>query len=214
MLKSFRFDCFAAVLAAMTVSAAASTALAAQPTAKNTLCVEAAASDVEAADLPYEGKISQAQSCHDKEGRHLYFATQTLAVPSAPDVGASEVHFYQYTQMPDGTYKKRWEGRDFVPGPGATIQILNFQLLDLNQDGLTEAYIGYTVSSAADNADEAKLLIYVKERKTAIRGAIARRAEDYASRSLDENFKQLPPEIQQHALTLWDELSLPPSVVR
>lgn len=180
-----------------------------------TLCVAAPVAEVHAAKLPHTGQARQVHSCRDKEGHHLLFATQVAAIPTNPDLGASEVHFYQFTEGLRG-YRKRWEIRDFAQstGVGATIHIHHFEPLDLDSDGLIETYMAYGMRQVKNASDEAKLVIHSRGRKTTIRGMVASRAEDYASRNPDPTFFSLPREIQEHALEMWDKLSLPLSGVR
>lgn len=195
-VSSWRPCVRAAVLAA-TLAMAAAGAHACQPL-----------SQVDPADVkvPYVGQIVEAYTCKDREGAHLFVATSVPLLASNPAAGAAEVHFYKYTGN-----QKRWEARDFVPGAGAGIRIIKFEMLDLDKDGTAEAYISYQLSSATTAPDEGKLLVFYKDRKHAIRGAIARLPGDYASRNVDATFAGLPSSVQSHALDLWDNLSLPPS---
>ena len=162
---------------------------------------------IEAAEVqaPYVGQIVQAYTCQDREGSHLFMATSVPLLATNPAAGAAEVHFYKYTGN-----TKRWEARDFVPGAGAGIRIQKFEMLDLDRDGNSEAYISYQLNSATANPDEGKLLVFFKDRKHAIRGAIARLPDDYASRNMDIAFAALPSSVRDHALGMWDNLSLPP----
>jgi hypothetical protein len=158
-------------------------------------------------DLPKESQITQVWSCKDTSGEQLVVAA--LAHASGQTHG-EELLFLKYTQTSNG-WKKNWQARDFLnDATSASLPPTEHVLLqDVDGDGLAEVFIAYSLPGQAAALDEGKLLVYYKDHKYAIRGAIARTPNDFGSRKIPASFLTLPPAIQNQALKLWDKLTTP-----
>lgn len=169
---------------------------------------------------PVEGVIVQAFTCKDAEGEHL-FVESRQAGPSAQGKAApAELSFYKFTTS-GAAYIKRWQARDFAPTDERSASSARsaraprtdrFIVRDVDGDGVVEAFISYTLPAQAPNPDDGKLLVYYKDRKFAIRGAVAQGPGDFGSRTLDAGFSVLPAPVQSYALSLWDSVALPKSL--
>lgn len=164
--------------------------------------------------LELSGDVLKAYSCVDREGEHLLIATGTPLRKAFPSAGSSEVHFYKFSQGGNG-WTKRWEVRDWVTGTAnAGIAVDQFEAQTIDRGESTAAYIAYRIYAAGAAPEDGKLFVFYKDKKHAVRGTVARTVEDYASRSPDAAFLTLPPAIQEHALSMWDKLSLPATRMR
>jgi hypothetical protein len=177
--------------------------------------IKAVATDV--IKVQVDGTIVQAFSCKDSEGQHLFIETRQALAATQAKGPAAELSFYKFTA--NGTaYVRRWQARDFVQTsddrsagnrPGRTLRTDRFVVRDVDGDGVVEAFISYTLPGQPPNPDDGKLLVYYKDRKFAIRGAVAQGPGDFGSRTLDPAFGTLPVAVQNYALTLWDTVALP-----
>jgi len=167
---------------------------------------------------PVDGQVVSAFACKDAEGEHLFVETRQQPAPVAGKVQPAELTFYKFSLLPTGPVK-RWQARDFSPiderasaptrSQTRTARTDRFTARDVDGDGIAEAFIAYTLPGQAPNPDDGKLLVFYKDRKFAIRGAVAPTPGDFGSRTLDAGFGTLPVAIQNHALTLWDTVALP-----
>jgi hypothetical protein len=171
----------------------------------------------QALKVPVDGVVVQAFSCKDAEGDHLFVESRLQGATVQGKTPPAELTFYKFTQTATG-YIKRWHARDFAPidersstGARATRapRTDRFIVRDVDGDGIVEAFISYTLPGLAPNPDDGKLLVYYKDRKFAIRGAVAQGPGDFGSRTLDVGFATLPVTVQNYALNLWDTVSLP-----
>lgn len=171
-----------------------------------------------AVKAPVDGLVVAAFACKDAEGEHLFVESRQQPAPVAGKVQPAELTFYKFTTSPNGPVK-RWQARDFSPvderasaptrPQSRTARTDRFTARDVDGDGIAEAFIAYTLPGQAPNPDDGKLLVFYKDRKFAIRGAVASTPGDFGSRTLDPGFSTLPVAIQNHALTLWDTVALP-----
>jgi hypothetical protein len=157
-------------------------------------------------NMPLEGEISQAWACKDNVGEHIVLAARQ----SAPEpLQGTQLQFSKYTKSASG-WKRDWQARDFLLDGGNHISSSEIILLkDVDGDGQAEVFIAYSLPGRAGEPDTGKLLVYYKDHKYAIRGAIARTPSDFGSRKMDAGFQALPAQIQAQALQLWDKLSPP-----
>lgn len=166
---------------------------------------------------PIEGKVAQAFSCKDAEGEQLFVETRLPGQVVNGKQQPTAVSFYQFTVQASGNLTKRWQARDFVP-PDSRLsrssKVDRFTAQDVDGNGLLEAYIAYAVPGLSGNPDEGKLLVFYKDRKYAVRGAVALAPDGFSTRTLDPAFATLPMAIQTHALGLWDTVALPQSKQR
>lgn len=170
---------------------------------------------------PVEGVIVQAFTCKDAEGEHLFVESRQAGQSAQGKALPAELSFYKFTASATG-YTKRWQARDFAPidersasGPRPSARpprTDRFIVRDVDGDGMAEAFISYTLPAQAPNPDDGKLLVYYKDRKFAIRGAVAQGPGDFGSRTLDAGFSVLPAPVQNYALSLWDSVALPKSL--
>lgn len=154
-----------------------------------------------------EGRVTQAWACKDASGEHVLMASRQ----ASPDPQfAMQLSFVKHTRTPSG-WKKDWQARDFlVTPPGASMPEIML-IKDVDGDSLADVFIAYTLPGQDKATDEGKLLVFYKDKKYAIRGAIARTPDDFGSRKISPNFLSLPPVVQAQALQLWDKLSAPAS---
>ena len=161
------------------------------------------------------------RQCRDAEGEHLFVETRLQPARQLQPNGkphVAELTFYKFTNGPRG-YAKRWQARDFVPlddrllasaGRNSRVSRANrFVISDVDGDGLAEAFMSYALPGHGQNPDEGKLLLFYKDRKYVIRGAVAAGPADFGSRTLDAGFSSLPQAVQSYALGLWDAVALP-----
>lgn len=157
-------------------------------------------------NMPLEGEVSQAWACKDNAGEHIVLATRQIA---AEPLHGTQIQFAKFTKTAS-TWKRDWQARDFLLDGLHNFSSSEIILLkDTDGDGLAEVFIAYSLPGRAGDPDTGKLLVYYKDHKHAIRGAIARTASDFGSRKVDGSFQALPPAVQTQALQLWDRLSLP-----
>lgn len=154
-------------------------------------------------------QITQAWTCKDASGEQLLVAARRRASEA---LHGTHIQFYKLNKTKDG-WKKVWQARDLRPD-GRTQPVASFAddillLKDVNGDGLAEAYIAYALPGRGGEPDTGKLLVFYKDQKYTVRGAIARTAEDFGSRKTSANFNTLPTAVQAQALQLWDRLSMP-----
>jgi hypothetical protein len=158
-----------------------------------------------------EGRLTQAWLCKDNSGEHVVTASQQAATDK--QLG-TELIFVKFSRQGSG-WKKDWQARDYRPDSlvrQGTPELL--VLKDADSDGELDVFIAYTLPGPGAATDEGKLLVYYKDHKYAIRGAVARTPEDFGSRKLSPNFLALPQSVQTEALRLWDKLSAPDTALR
>lgn len=161
--------------------------------------------------LPADSQITQAWSCKDSTGEQLVVASRVATDAHAPGRGPSLL-FQKFTHTAHG-WKRHWQARDFPSpraatiGPASTSEVIH--LGDYDGDGVADILIAYTLPGQPVPPDEGKLLIFYKDQKYAIRGAIARSPGDFGSRKMSSNFASLPQPIQARALQLWERVSTP-----
>jgi hypothetical protein len=163
---------------------------------------------------PVEGKIAQAFSCKDAEGEQLFVETRLPGTVVNGKLQPTAVSFYKFTLQASGKPNKRWQARDFVPADSRlsrSSKVDRFTAQDVDGDGILEAFIAYSVPGQSGNPDEGKLLVFFKDRKYAVRGALALAPDGFSTRTLDPAFSTLPVAVQNHALGLWDTVALPQS---
>jgi hypothetical protein len=163
---------------------------------------------------PVEGTIAQAFSCKDAEGEQLFVETRLPGLVVNGKLQATAVSFYKFTLQTNGKPNKRWQARDFVPADSRlsrSPKVDRFTAQDVDGDGVLEAFIAYSVPGQSGNPDEGKLLVFFKDRKYAVRGALALAPDGFSTRTLDPAFATLPLAVQNHALGLWDTVALPQS---
>ncbi len=162
---------------------------------------------------PVEGKVAQAFSCKDSEGEQLFVETRLPGhVVNNGKLQPTAVSFYKFTLQVNGNVNKRWQARDFVPADSRlsrSSKVERFTAKDVDGDGVLEAFIAYAVPGQSSNPDEGKLLVFYKDRKYAVRGAVALAPDGFSTRTLDPAFATLPTAVQTHALGLWDTVALP-----
>lgn len=161
---------------------------------------------------PVEGKVAQAFTCKDAEGEQLFVETRLPGNWVAGKLQPTAVSFYKFTLQANGKANKRWQARDFVPADSRlsrSSKVDRFTAQDVDGDGVLEAFIAYSVPGQSGNPDEGKLLVFFKDRKYAVRGAVALAPDSFSTRTLDPAFATLPAAVQNHALGLWDTVALP-----
>lgn len=168
------------------------------------------------AKLPLEGQAVQAMACKDAEGEHLFIESRAQPEPVRGKPQPQVLSFYKFTLATGQTAHRRWQARDFLPaddgirvGAITASRADRFVVKDIDGDGLTEAFIAYALPGRAGAGSEGKLLVFYKDRKYAIRGAVAQGPDDFASRTLDPAFQTLPVSVQTFALGLWDQVAMP-----
>jgi hypothetical protein len=163
---------------------------------------------------PLEGKVQQAFACTDAEGASIYVETRAPTGPGSIKPGTTLVSFYKFQQTPDGQWAKRWQARDFIAsGKQARIaRNVRFTVKDVDGDKVNEAFISYSLPSTTASPEDGKLLVYYKDRKFAVRGAVGMGPADFSSRTLDPGFNTLPMSVQNFALILWDNVAMPRTV--
>jgi hypothetical protein len=162
--------------------------------------------------VPVEGKVAQAFSCKDAEGEQLFVETRLPGHVVNGKLQPTAVSFYKFTLQVNGHVSKRWQARDFVPADSRlsrSSKVERFTAKDVDGDGMLEAFIAYAVPGQSSNPDEGKLLVFYKDRKYAVRGAVALAPDGFSTRTLDPAFATLPTAVQSHALGLWDTVALP-----
>ncbi|HIV70611.1 MAG TPA: hypothetical protein H9903_06760 [Candidatus Aquabacterium excrementipullorum] len=169
------------------------------------------------AKLVLEGQAVQAIACKDAEGEHLFVETRAQPEPVRGKAQPQVLSFYKFT-LGSGQPQKRWQARDFLTVDDSarasatavsTARADRFVVKDVDGDGVTEAFIAYALPGKAGAGSEGKLLVFYKDRKYAIRGAVAHGPDDFASRTLDPAFQTLPVSVQTFALGLWDQVAMP-----
>jgi hypothetical protein len=166
----------------------------------------------ETVKAPVEGQIVQAFGCKDAEGDQVFIETRMPGGVVAGKRQPTALSFYQFTMGPNGTATRRWQARDFIPAdlrPAKAPRNARFVVRDIDGDGAAESFISYALPGVSSNPDEGKLLVFYKDRKFAIRGAVAAASNDFSTRNLDATFNALPPAVQSYALGLWDSVALP-----
>jgi hypothetical protein len=163
---------------------------------------------------PLEGKVQQAFACTDAEGASIYVETRAPTGAGSIKPGTTLVSFYKFQQTANGQWLKRWQARDFIAaGKQARIaRNVRFTVKDVDGDRLDEAFISYSLPSSSASPEDGKLLVYYKDRKFAIRGAVGMGPTDFSSRTLDAGFNTLPAAVQTFALGLWDNVAVPRTV--
>jgi hypothetical protein len=167
---------------------------------------------IEQVTAPVEGKVAQAFSCKDAEGEQLFVETRLPGNVVNGKLQPTAVSFYKFTLQANGKANKRWQARDFVPADSRlsrSPKVERFTAQDVDGDGVLEAFIAYSVPGQSGNPDEGKLLVFFKDRKYAVRGAVALAPDGFSTRTLDAAFATLPAAVQNHALGLWDTVALP-----
>ncbi|HEX5354764.1 MAG TPA: hypothetical protein VFW93_01005 [Aquabacterium sp.] len=161
-------------------------------------------------DLPKASQITQAWSCKDRLGEQLVVATRSPGSPGSPTEGArtTELTFSKYRQTATG-WKKDWQARDFLNAPPASMAPELILLGDYDGDGQADVFLAYALPGPPAQSDEGKLLVFYKDQKYAIRGAVAHSPTDFGSRKTSANFLTLPQAIQERAFRLWDKLNSP-----
>lgn len=157
--------------------------------------------------LPASGHVTQAWACKDAVGEHLI---QAIHQASTDPLWGTQLLFTKHTRTPSG-WKKDWQARDFVLTPPSTPIAEILLIKDADGDSLADVFIAYTLPGQDKANDEGKLLVFYKDKKYAIRGAIARSPDDFGSRKISPDFLTLPQAVQTQALQLWDKLSAPGS---
>jgi hypothetical protein len=165
---------------------------------------------------PLEGQAVQAIACKDAEGEHLFIESRAQPEPVRGKPQPQVLSFYKFTLGAGQTAQRRWQARDFLPMDDnaralstTSARADRFVVKDIDGDGLAEAFISYALPGRAGAGSEGKLLVFYKDRKYAIRGAVAQGPDDFASRTVDPSFQTLPLSVQTYALTLWDQVALP-----
>lgn len=166
-------------------------------------------------NLQIEGQPAQALACKDAEGEHLFIESRAQPEPLRGKAQPQVLTFYKFT-LGTGAPQRRWQARDFLPPddtvratPATPARADRFVVKDIDGDGVTEAFIAYSLPGRAGAGSEGKLLVFYKDRKYAIRGAVAQGPDDFASRTLDPAFQTLPASVQTFALSLWDQVAMP-----
>ena len=146
-----------------------------------------------------EGQVSQAWACKDSAGEHVVLATRQ----AAPEpLHGTQIQFAKFTKS-GSAWKRDWLARDFLLDGGNSLTSSEIILLkDVDGDGLAEVFIAYVLPGQAGEPDNGKLLVYYKDHKHAVRGAIARTVSDFGSRKVDGSFQTLPASVQAQALQL------------
>lgn len=161
--------------------------------------------------MSIEGQVSQAWACKDSAGEHVVLATRQRA---PEPLHGTEIQFSKLSKSASG-WKRDWLARDFLLDGGNMLTSSEIILLkDVDGDGLAEVFIAYVLPGQTGEPDNGKLLVFYKDHKYAIRGAIARTVSDFGSRKMDAGFHALPASVQSQALQLWDRLSLPGGINR
>lgn len=167
---------------------------------------------------PVDGRVVQAFTCKDADGEHLFIESrQALSPPPGGRLPSLALSFYKFTLAASGGLLKRWQARDFVmqddplplPRTARAPRVDRFVVRDVDGDGLAEAFVSYALPGQGLDPDDGKLLVFYKDRKYAIRGAVASGPADFGTRTMDPGFSALPSAVQTFALDLWDAVALP-----
>lgn len=168
---------------------------------------------VDSVKAPVEGQVIQAFTCKDTDGDQVFVESRAAGGVVAGKPQPTALSFYKFTLNANGVLAKRWQARDFIPAEatrnGKMLRTARFVVRDVDGDGSAEAFISYALPGLGSNPDDGKLLVFYKDRKFAIRGAVAAFASDFSTRTLDTAFASLPPAVQSYALGLWDTVALP-----
>jgi hypothetical protein len=153
-------------------------------------------------------QLTQAWACKDSQGDHIVTASR---LPASDKRLGTQLLFVKRTHT-GSSWKKDWQARDFLPESPMTLAPVEIVTLkDADGDGLAETFIAYALRSPGALLDEGKLLVFYKDQKYAIRGAIPRTPDDFGSRKISPSFLTLPASVQAQALLIWDKLSVPAS---
>jgi hypothetical protein len=163
---------------------------------------------------PLDGKVQQAFTCNDAEGTSIYVETRGLTGAGSIKPGTIMVTFYKFQQTADGRWLTRWQARDFVPITRQMRLSRNFTITvkDVDGDKIDEAFISYSLPSDEQRMEDGKLLVYYKDKKFAVRGAVGMQPGDFSSRSVDAGFESMPAAVQRYALSLWDKVAVPVAI--
>lgn len=167
---------------------------------------------VDSVKAPVEGQVIQVFGCKDVEGEQIFVETRAPGGVIAGKQQPTALSFYKFTLNAAGAPAKRWQARDFIPADARlakNTRNARFVVRDVDGDGAAEAFISYALPGLGSNPDDGKLLVFYKDRKFAIRGAVAASSSDFSTRNLDASFASLPPTVQSYALGLWDIVALP-----
>lgn len=167
---------------------------------------------LEQVKAPVDGKVVQAFGCKDAEGEQWFIESRAPGGTVNGKPQPTALSFYKFTVNPNGSLNKRWQARDFVAADSRlnrTARVDRFTARDVDGDGLAEAFIAYATPGQGANPDEGKLLVFFKDRKYAVRGAVAVMANGFSTRNLDPAFSTLPLSVRNHALSLWDSVAQP-----
>lgn len=163
-------------------------------------------------DLPKQAWLTQAWSCRDTQGEELVIAAHAPAIAQKNSAHPGEELLFQKYRQTSSGWKKDWQARDFL-GPTLTRHANSHAELilmgDFDHDGLADVFIAYSLPGQPVPPDEGKLLVFHKDQKYALRGAIARSRDDFGSRKITSHFLTLPQTLQDQALRLWDKLNTP-----
>jgi hypothetical protein len=111
------------------------------------------------------------------------------------------------------SWVKMWSIVDFPEN--ALCQVGPFRpeifLSDIDHDNIFETGFFYSKSCDGLDPDSLKLMLHVKGKKHAIRGALPKTGEDLDrySRRIDPSFQTLPRDFENYAASLWDEMAMP-----
>jgi hypothetical protein len=168
---------------------------------------------------PVDGRVVQAFTCKDTDGEHLFIESRQVLSSPAGKSPSLALSFYKFTLGSSGHLLKRWQARDFVmqddplplplPRTARSPRVDRFVARDVDGDGLAEAFVSYALPGQGLNPDDGKLLVFYKDRKYAIRGAVASGPGEFGTRTMDPGFSALPAAVQTYALGLWDAVALP-----
>lgn len=163
---------------------------------------------------PLDGKVQQAFTCNDAEGTSIYVETRGLTGAGSIKPGTIMVTFYKFQQTAEGRWLTRWQARDFIPITRQMRLSRNFSIIvkDVDNDKVDEAFISYSLPSGEQHMEDGKLLVYYKDKKFAVRGAVGMQPGDFSSRSVDAGFDAMPAAVQRYALSLWDRIAVPVAV--
>jgi hypothetical protein len=170
--------------------------------------------------LGKDEQVTQAWTCTDSTGEQIIVASRQVSTGS---IRGTQLAFYKLVKAASG-WKRVWQARDFQhdvnpPAREGLREVLStvdkplagdtVVLKDVDGDGLAEVFIAYKLPGRTGEPDTGKLLVFYKDQKYAIRGAVARTSNDFGSRKLSDGFLNLPASVQKQALQLWDQFSTP-----
>ncbi|HEY8931525.1 MAG TPA: hypothetical protein VIM55_20145 [Mucilaginibacter sp.] len=166
--------------------------------------------------VQYKGVIDHAVKYSDKAGEHLMITTEANSVKKSEDSDDEKTQdlFASNYLLTYGQWILEWQMHDLVDAcqfdMGGGYIPNTFAVTDLNNDGIAEVWLTYTLVCRSDvSPDDMKIIMHEGSKKFAMRGhtkvkvnATRYMGGDY---KFDDAFKAGPDAFRQYALKLWNK---------